>query len=59
MLAYHLSPQQPESADKFHKIPEKIENLVAQKEKYTAGSQISMGSCWKVRYGASFVPVWT
>lgn len=49
MLAYHLSPQQPESADKFHKIPEKIENLVAQKEKYTAGSQISMGSCWKVR----------
>lgn len=59
MIAYYLSPQQPESAYKFHKIPEKIENLVAQKEKYNAGWQISMGSCWKVRCGASSVPVWS
>lgn len=29
MIAYYLSSQQPESAYKLHKIPKKIENLVA------------------------------
>lgn len=28
---------------------EKTENLVVRKGKYTAGSQISVWSCWKVR----------
>lgn len=58
MIGYYLSPQQLESTYKFHMIPEKIENLIAQKEEHTAESQISMGPCWKVRCGASSVPVW-